>query len=61
MKNWQKIISYILAYLVIAFVSLYWIMDMEWARKPSWLCLSAACLYNCFLNLENGKKGNDEK
>lgn len=60
MKNWKKILGYIFASLLIVFVLLYWIMDIEWARRPFELCLCAVCLYNLFLNPVNRNKNNDE-
>lgn len=60
MKNWKRIIGYIFASALIVFVVLYWIVDLEWARKPFELCLCAVCLYNLFLNPVNRKKSKDE-
>ena len=60
MKNWKKIIGYIFVSLLIVFVVLYWVMDIEWAKKPFELCLCATCLYNVFINLVNRNKFKDE-
>ena len=59
MNNWKKIIGYFFASLLIVFVVLYWIIDIEWARKPFELCLCVVCLYNLFLNPVNRNKSND--
>ena len=61
MKNWTRIIGCILASLMIIFVILYMIMDIEWARKPFGLCLFVVCLYNLFLNPVNRDKSNNEE
>lgn len=60
MKNWKKIIGYIFASLLIVFVVLYWVMDIEWAKKPFELCLCATCLYSVFINSVNRNKFKDE-
>ena len=60
MKNWKKNVGYVFASVLVIFMVLYWILDLEWARMPFLLSLCVLSLYNLFVNLSVRNKSDEE-